>query len=76
MRAYYKCYCDGRECDKAIPKFDKKGYLIQEPNKEIKEKYKNLISQQVLCMSWDKCDKCDRNDTIDGFCHGKLDIGE
>ena len=76
MRLYYACYYDGRECDKEIPKLDKNGTVIQPSNKEIKEKYKHIISEITLNESWDACDKCERNFSIGGYCHGRLNIGE
>ena len=76
MRAYYVCHYDGRECTNAIPKFDKKGYLITESNKEIKKKYGHFLADFVLNESWDVCDKCDRNLCMSGCCYGKLKLGE
>ena len=76
MRAYYKCFYDGRECKNAIPKFDENGYLIPESNEVIKEKYSKGISEHIINDSWDKCDKCENNLTISGFCCGRLTIGD
>lgn len=74
MRAYYICHYDGKECGKAIPKFDDKGYLIPEPNEKIKEQYGNVVAPLTLDRGWDVCDKCDRNYSL-GMCYGKLQIG-
>ena len=76
MRVKYICYYDGKECNKAIPKFDEKGNLIPEPNTKIKEKYGHFLSERYLDECWDVCDKCDRNCTIGGCCYGKLAIDD
>lgn len=76
MRVFYNCYYDGKECDKTIPKFDEKGYLIPESNLYITARYKGLISESCLKCSWDICDKCERNRTIDGTCRGRLVVKE
>ena len=76
MRVYYSCHYDGRECDKAIPKFNEKGVLIPESNKRIKKEYKGIISETTLDNSWDACDDCPRNYSLSGCCYGKLKIGD
>lgn len=76
MRVYYSCYYDGKECDKTVPKFDDKGYLIPEPNDKIKIKYGHFLAEHYLDECWDVCDKCERNCTIGGCCYGRLKIGE
>ena len=68
MRVYYKCYYDGRECNKVIPRFDDKGNLIPEPDDEYKDKSANKC--------WNVCIKCSRNLCIDGCCYGNLKIGD
>ena len=73
-QAYYSCRYDGKDCDKAIPKFDDKGYLIPESNEKIKEKYGNMVAPFVLNESWDVCDDCKRNYCIGGCCYGRLKI--
>jgi len=76
MKAYYSCYYDGNECEKAIPKFNDEGYLIPESNKEIKKKYSHIISEHTLEEGWDICDNCPRNFSMSGCCHGNLKMGE
>ena len=49
MKLCYKCYYDGRKCERAVPKFDEDGNLIPEPNQQIKEKT-NKAGQKIQKM--------------------------
>lgn len=67
----YACGYDGYKCDKVVPSFEG-NVLVNPPNAEIKEKYAGIISELRLDESWDACDSCPRNCTIDGTCRGRL----
>jgi len=73
-KAIYVCYYDGKYCEKAIPKFDESGVLIEEPHDEIMKKYEGIIAKDQIENSWDICDKCDRNGCISGLCCGKIKL--
>ena len=75
-KAVYNCHYDGKQCEYAVPMFDKKGYLIPESNEKLKTTYSNIFSQRMIDGSWDKCLKCPRNYSIGGCCYGRLAIIE
>ena len=72
IKAFYCCHYDGNECDKVVPKFDDKGYLIPEPNDKIKDKYGNVVLDTLLNEGWDICDECKRNYSLSAYCYGTL----
>ena len=75
-KVIYNCHYDGKQCEYAVPKFDENGYLIPESNEQLKTTYPNIFSQHIIDRSWDKCLRCQRNLSIDGCCHGRLEIIE
>lgn len=73
MKIFYKCYGDGKECDKATPRVEN-GIIFKESNEVIKEKFNGVINKDVLEYSWDICMDCPRNCSFDGFCHGGIEV--
>lgn len=73
MDLVYKCYYDGKTCDKVnVNVVD--GVIVRPSNEKIKKRYRGKISDELLDTSWDVCDSCRRNYSMSCCCSGHIEF--